>query len=1412
MSCCTAGQRRTLFARGVRISDHGDVEVGQLAEAVRITMRCGVCTCGSAWVVPMMVDTGATVSMFEVGLLREAGSVWPLVKSETKMSGVSGMSVRVVGAVRVAMQPFGVRKRLATRDVDVVAIDVQRGGLVLGGIIGVDVLTEAGGLLVDVPKRAGRCTTVGVARVRAVHDVLARKGEWWQKGAMYTGERDDTVEVMAVKVGNLVGDKHETAVDCKQLQEAVTEWNTVQNVGVGTGQLDEVRGEAEFDPTIRAEYVGHAPYSAVSARVRRQVEALQVKYEKLFGMDVSDKPVTLPDGTVVELELKVRPECARKRVRNFQRPMNTIMKAAVRKRLQHLRAVGAVVPVESPHQTAMIPVRKPNGEVRLLFNFVEVNAMLDVPQLPIPNLNEEYARVRGAVVFTTIDLTKCYWQFALAKESQALCAFVFDGEQLTLTRVGQGLAPAPGFVMKHMRNIVGAALWGRHVIAMIDDLLVFANSEDRMVAVLDELLGRLMQAGVVVSAKKCIWCVPAVGFCGRLVSGTGLKPLPGKMEAIQRWPRPRTKEEVRTFCAHMNWWAVFIPGLAGILAPLTEMSKKGEAYRWGEAEQEAFDVSRVILLEGWQIEHVQWDRPVCIFSDASKVAVGSVVTNLVDGVHRPVMVYSKKLTESQRRVWTTEEMELFGLVSCVIRYRFLLEWANVTLYVDHKNFEYLMSNTGQRSARVRRWRLLLGQYRVNIMYVKGVQNPADGPSRIEMGAVTVSTYEELVNRSPKVVEALRLCRGEVRSVLQRGRVRLQTERRCDSVAGATIHVGAAGGEDVKEWVASVRDLRGMPAHKLPVPTMVELYRAQQEDPELRQWREEIRQHGHVMIAGTKVEVHSNNGLLVVFKRDEHGALMVQVVVPGRYRPLYLQLAHGRGHRGALRTAKSLAQVAWWPGCVTDAKLYAATCITCPKTKLEKRQGQLPLSTWVSKVPYAKWSIDMYGPLPESRDGYVGVMTAVDKHSRWPVAVPVRNFTAVEVGRAFIRGVVVPYGIPVQVTSDRGSNFVGAVFTELARWLGVKHVVTPAYAQRMNGTVERFHKELGVMLRALLLEATVADWPMYLPLTLYCYRTQYNSAIGTTPYFAVHGRHATPPTVMVARMEEGLLGDGVAADMRKRLQIVHRTIAAYDVRTKKRQYELVNANRKEVMFPDGAWVMMWHTELGKGQKLRPRFSGPWVATRGESKRTYDLKHAESGVVKRGVFVDRLRLFLADPECELARVAQRRVRGEVQPVELTQRDTEQLPSEDDEDGDEGSEGGRITVQATEAGDGGGEKGEEGEGDGTDDDGIQPCDVCGEAKSDNGRVIWCKLCHQNWAHGTCVPVAAWELCGMCEGSVKIVMVACKHARNAKNGQHEHVRWTSRRGVVNEQCWTDSKEAEDLGQRFSRRIKRRQQSAGQS
>ena len=104
-------------------------------------------------------------------------------------------------------------------------------------------------------------------------------------------------------------------------------------------------------------------------------------------------------------------------------------------------------------------------------------------------------------------------------------------------------------------------------------------------------------------------------------------------------------------------------------------------------------------------------------------------------------------------------------------------------------------------------------------------------------------------------------------------------------------------------------------------------------------------------------------------------------------------------------------------------------------------------------------VDLVGPLPPS-EGYRYLLTAVDRFSRWPEAVPLRGITAAEVARALISGWIsrfgVPrFGVPAEITTDRGSQFESALWTELSALLGCSRRRTtyrgvPSSGQRDGG--------------------------------------------------------------------------------------------------------------------------------------------------------------------------------------------------------------------------------------------------------------------------------------------------------------------------------------------------------------------------
>ena len=66
-------------------------------------------------------------------------------------------------------------------------------------------------------------------------------------------------------------------------------------------------------------------------------------------------------------------------------------------------------------------------------------------------------------------------------------------------------------------------------------------------------------------------------------------------------------------------------------------------------------------------------------------------------------------------------------------------------------------------------------------------------------------------------------------------------------------------------------------------------------------------------------------------------------------------------------------------------------------------------------------VDLVGPLPPSL-GFTHLFTVIDRHTRWPEAVPLKDTSATECARALISIWVSRFGVPLHMTSDRGVQF------------------------------------------------------------------------------------------------------------------------------------------------------------------------------------------------------------------------------------------------------------------------------------------------------------------------------------------------------------------------------------------------------
>ena len=140
-----------------------------------------------------------------------------------------------------------------------------------------------------------------------------------------------------------------------------------------------------------------------------------------------------------------------------------------------------------------------------------------------------------------------------------------------------------------------------------------------------------------------------------------------------------------------------------------------------------------------------------------------------------------------------------------------------------------------------------------------------------------------------------------------------------------------------------------------------------------------------------------------------------------------------------------------------------------------------------------------------------MLTVIDRYTRWSEAIPLAQTDAASIGRAFALNWVARFGVPSDITSDRGPQFTAGVWRALAESLGCKIHHTTSYHPQANGLVERFHLSLKAALRARL---TTTAWMDELPWVLLGLRTMPKEDLGTSVADMVYGAPLMVPGTFV----------------------------------------------------------------------------------------------------------------------------------------------------------------------------------------------------------------------------------------------------------------------------------------------------------
>ena len=224
------------------------------------------------------------------------------------------------------------------------------------------------------------------------------------------------------------------------------------------------------------------------------------------------------------------------------------------------------------------------------------------------------------------------------------------------------------------------------------------------------------------------------------------------------------------------------------------------------------------------------------------------------------------------------------------------------------------------------------------------------------------------------------------------------------------------------------------------------------------------------------------------------------VLPREWTYRVFQIIHGLAHSGIKPTQRVISERFVWHGLKKDVRKWCKECHACQASKIH-RHVKSPLARRPTSGRFCNLHIDLVGPLPTS-EGMTYLLTIIDRYTRWPEAIPLPDASTKTCVKALLRHWISRFGLPEDITSDRGPQFTSSLWSELGSTLGIHMHKTTAYHPQANGMVERLHRQLKCALKAR--TNTDSCWMDHLPMVLLGLRVAWREDPDCSPAELVYG--------------------------------------------------------------------------------------------------------------------------------------------------------------------------------------------------------------------------------------------------------------------------------------------------------------------
>ena len=500
--------------------------------------------------------------------------------------------------------------------------------------------------------------------------------------------------------------------------------------------INESEKQGDFHPAV--DLMKEVPLLHLSEEQRRDIYAMLREHVKVFSCSDQD----IGRAAVTEHQIKLTEDTPiYQRPRRFPPPVAS----EIENQCQELYLQNIIEPSNSPWNSPIVPVRKRDGTLRLCIDYRKLNRVTIKDKFPMPDLVGSLYGLKGRKFFTSLDLTKGYYQVPLEDESRKYTAFSSPRNHWQFRKMGFGLANAPSSFQREIQAVLSGYPSDK-VVAYLDDILIMSDNFNEHLELVSRVLNTLGQHGMKIKPAKCSWFQKEIEYLGHVVSQTGIRKTQKYVEAVRQYPRPETTGQLREFLGLINFQRKYVARCSELQKPLSSLTggKRSKKLLWTEEMIESFEELKKAMAEDIELAYPDYSpevSPLELYVDASAGGAGCYLAQTQEGQRRVIGFASMAFTPQQRS-YSTLERELTALRWGVKTFKPFIYGVPFVLYTDHQPLTHL-HNMKLVCARLARTVRELSDYNFEIRYVPGKQNcAADALSRIGMEPVSSADIKE----------------------------------------------------------------------------------------------------------------------------------------------------------------------------------------------------------------------------------------------------------------------------------------------------------------------------------------------------------------------------------------------------------------------------------------------------------------------------------------------------------------------------------------------------------------------------------------------------------------------------------------------------------------------------------------------